>query len=71
MQGKDFPVWLRNRLISGGLEQVLSQIKIKIIKLIPALLDRAFGSSWLTKRVLILDFYFNIRGKLSTIRCGK
>ena len=71
MQGKDFPEWLRNRLISGGLEQVLSQIKIKIIKLIPALLDRAFSSSWLTKRVLILDFYFNIRGTLSTIRCGK
>ena len=53
-----FPVWLRNRLISTGLEQVLSHtkkciasyyrkcsknIKIKILKLIPILFARAFG----------------------------
>ena len=54
-----FPVWLRNRLKSAGLEPVLSytkkagialyyryfftNIKIKIIKLLPVLLANAFG----------------------------
>ena len=58
---KYFPVWLRNRLLSAGLELVLGQIekscivsnyrqfstniKIKIIKLIPDFLARVFGSS--------------------------
>ena len=56
----DFPVWLRIRLLSAGLETVLSQtekscmasnyrqfstnIKIKIIKLIQILLAWAFGA---------------------------
>ena len=58
-----FPVWLRNRLISAGLEPVVSYIQKsyiasyyrqfstntkKIIKLIPILLDLAFGVSELT-----------------------
>ena len=68
--GKPFPVWLRNRLISDGLEPVLSQteksciapyyrefftkIKIKNIKLIPVLLAVAFDPSGLTKLGLFL-----------------
>ncbi len=60
----NFRVWLRNRLLSPGLEPVLSQtenmynielqkfstnIKIIIIQLIPGLLALAFGPSYLTK----------------------
>ena len=63
------PVWLPNRLISAGLEPVLSHtkisciasnyrqfftnIKIKTIKLILVLSARALGLSGLTKLVLI------------------
>ena len=66
----NFPVWLRNRLLSAGLELAPSQteksckatnyrkfsanIKIKIIKLITVLLAQAFGPSGLIKLVLIL-----------------
>ncbi len=69
----NFPVWLRNRLLSAGLEPVLSQtekaciepnyrqfstnIKIKIIKLKPSFNLKIFS--------------FDIRGKLSIIRCNK
>ncbi len=64
------PVWLRNRLISAGLELVLSHtlkscitsnyrqfstnIKLKIIKSMPVLAARAFGSLGLTRLALIL-----------------
>ena len=61
-----FPVWLRNRLISAVLETVLRHTEksclalyyryfLKIIELIPN----------------IIFLYFNIRGKLSIIRCDK
>ncbi len=56
-----FPVWLRNRLLSAELEKVHSQtknrciaskfrqfstnVKIKLMRLIPALLARTFGPS--------------------------
>ncbi len=73
----NFPVWLRNRLLSAGLEPFLSQIekacilysielqtfstniKIKIIKLKPSFVSRD------------KIFHFDIRGKLSIIRCDK
>ena len=63
-----FPVCLRNLLITGGLEPVLSNtqksciasMKIKI-KIIPVVLAQTFGPMGLTK--LYLNF-FNIRGKL-------
>ena len=42
-------------------------IKIKFIRSMKVLLARAFGSLWLVKLVLS----FNIRGKLSIIRCDK
>ncbi len=35
MLSKDYPVWLRNRLISGGLEPVLSQMEKLCIELYP------------------------------------
>ena len=40
-------------------------IKLKIMKVIPVLLPRAYR---LTKRVLIIIFYLNIHGKLSIIK---
>ena len=83
--GQYFPVWLRNRLLSTGLEPVLSQteksfvasnqrqfstnIKIKIIKLIPVFLARAFGAKKTGFNLII--FHFDIRGKLFIIRCDK
>ena len=70
-----FPVWLRNRLISAGLEPVLrlteksciasnyrqffTNIEIKIIKVIPVLFGRAFGPSGLTKEFKSCNFSFN------------
>ncbi len=71
-----FPIWLRTRLLSAGLEPVLSQteklctatnyrqsmnIKIKIIKLIPFCQPVFYRSI----------FHFDIRGKLSIIRRDK
>ncbi len=65
-----FPVWLRNRLLSAGLEPVLTQteklciasdykqystnIKIKIIKLTTVLSAWAFGPAGLTKLISIV-----------------
>ncbi len=70
VDGKIFPVCLRNTLIPTGFEPVLTEnfyiasfyrqfstnikIKIKIIRLIPVLLVRVFGTSEQTKQVLIL-----------------
>ena len=75
---------LINRLISVGLKQVLSHteksciasyyrkfftnIKIKIMKLTPVLLDRAFVPAGITNRFYSYNFHFNIRGKLSIIQ---
>ncbi len=74
----------RNRLLSAGLKPVFSQTEklckasyyrqfsahIKIIKLIPVLLVRAFDPSGLTKLNIII-FHFIIHEKLSIIRCEK
>ena len=82
-----FPLWLRNRLMSAGLEPVFSHtekscialyyrqfftnIKMKIIKLIPVCCS-GFCPLEPNKTCLsILFFYFDIRGKLSNIRCDK
>ena len=49
-----------------------SSIQIKILKLIPILVAFDFGLSWLKQQVSILIiFHFDIRGKLSIIRCDK
>ena len=77
----------QNRLLTAGLESFLSQteisritsnyrqfstnIEIKIIKLIPVLLARAFGPSGLKIGFNRIIFHFDIRGKLSIIRCDK
>ena len=75
----------RNRLLSAALvytgsqlfmydivyRQFSTNIKIKIITLIPVLLDQAFGQQKLTKPVSIIQFYFIIREMLSFIRCKK
>ena len=72
-----FPVWLRNRSISAGLEPVLSyteksciesytmfhEYKIKIINLIPLLLARASRTN--KPSLNLITFHFNIRGKMS------
>ena len=46
-------------------------IKIKIITLMPFLLALVIGPLGLTKLVLNLIIFFNIRGKMSIIRCDK
>ena len=78
--GKYFPVWLPNRLISAGLEPVLSHTyksciasfsRLISIKLIPVLLALDFCSFGLTIGFNLIIFLFNIRGKLSLIRCDK
>ena len=74
-----FPVWLRNRLISGGLEPVLSNteklciasyyiqfsmnIKMNHHKINTSLIARAFGTSGLIKLVLISQFFILIFAK--------
>ena len=82
------PVWLRNRLLSAGLEPVLSltekscvasnyrqfstNIKIKIIKLKPSFVSPGLRPLAADKTGFNLKiFHFDIRGKLSIIRCDK
>ena len=57
--------------IGSNYRQFSANIKIKIIKLIPVLLARSFNPSGLTKLDNIIIFHFNIREKLSIIRCVK
>ncbi len=80
-----FPVWLRNRLLSSGLEPILSQsciasnyrqfytnIKIKIIKLKPSFVSPGLRPLAADKTGFNLKIFpFDIRGKLSIIRCDK
>ncbi len=83
-----FQVLLRNRLLSTGLESVLSQteksciasnyrqfstnIKIKIIKLKPSFVSPSLRPLAADKTGFNLKiFHFDIRGKLSIIRCDK
>ncbi len=56
-----FPVWLPNRLLSAGLEPVLSQS----VKLCIASNNRQISAH------RGYDFYINICRKLSIIRCDK
>ena len=55
------------------LQQNSTNIKIKIIKSIPVLLDLASGSSKVAYKIGFnsICFYLNIRRKLSIIRCDK
>ena len=76
-----FPVWIRNRLLTAVSQPCLASyyrqfstnIRIKIMILIPVLLARAFGHFWSNKTSfnLIIIIHFNIRGKLSIILCDK
>ena len=75
-QGKVFPVWLRNELISAGLEPFLSHTeKLKI-----ASYYRIFFTNIKIKiRLLgpektgfnLTIFHFDIRGKVAIIHCDK
>ena len=77
------PVWLRNRLISAGLELVMSHskksyriiynfVRKKTVILILVLIARAFSALRLIKMELILIFiHFNILWKLSIIQYDK
>ena len=73
-----FPVWLQNQLISAGLEphteksciasyyrQFSTNMKIKVTNLKSLVFSLAFVPSGFK------SFYFNIREKLSMIRCDK
>ena len=87
-KNNNFPVWLRNRLLSAGLEPVLSKtekaciasnyrqfstnIKIKIIKLKPSFVSPSLRPPAADKTGFNLKiFHFDIRGKLSIIRCDE
>ena len=75
----NFSVCSRNRLLSAGLEPALSQTEKSFIasnyrqlSKLPFFLARASGPSELNKTGFNLkNFHFNIRGKLSIIRCDK
>ena len=62
-----FPVWLRNRLLSAGLEPILSQTEKSCI----ASNYRQFSTNIKIKIIKLKNFHFDIRGKLSLIRCDK
>ncbi len=75
---KSIQVRLQNQLIPAGLEPILSRtekswialyyrqlstnIKIKILKLIPVLLARALGPWGITNWFYFIILHFNIRG---------
>ena len=72
-----FPVWLTNRLISAGLELVLSHTESLLHRntdnfpRIYKLIARAFSNSDFraNKTVFNIIFHFNIRENLYIIRC--
>ncbi len=76
------PVWLRNRLISTGLEPVLSHTKKSCIASnyrqfstnikIPVLFSPGFRYLWYNKTGFnLIIFHFNFRGKWTKIQCYK